>query len=128
MTSPDSVQPLPAGLAVGLGLRPDLLPDHILAALAEALPGARITCLATIDRRAEEPGLRRAAAILEVPLHSFTAGQLARVRVPNPSDRVAAALGIPGVAEAAALLAGTGALIVPRRVISGVVIAATAVA
>lgn len=113
-------------LAVGLGLRPDLPADRILAALAQALPGLRIACLATLDRRAGEPGAQRAAVLLGVPLHGFAADRLAQMPVPNPSDRVVAALGIPGVAEAAALLAGTGPLIVPRRVVGGVVIAAAA--
>ncbi|MEU4314995.1 cobalamin biosynthesis protein [Nocardia sp. NPDC024068] len=118
--------PDPGALAVGLGLRPDLSAERILAALVEALPGQRIACLATLDRRAGEPGVRDAAAALGVPLHGYAAEQLAGVPVPNPSERVAAALGIPGVAEAAALLAGTGPLLVPRQVAGGVVIAATA--
>ncbi|NKY59623.1 cobalamin biosynthesis protein [Nocardia flavorosea] len=113
-------------MAVGLGARPGRSADHILAALRTAIPGARIACLATIDRRAGEPGVRWAAEILGVPLHGFTAAQLADVPVPNSSDRVVAAFGIPGVAEAAALLAGAGSLLVPRRVVSGVVIAAAA--
>lgn len=113
-------------LAVGLGLRPGKSADHILAALVTALPGARIACLASIDRRAAEPGLRSAAEILGVPLHGYTTAQLADVPVPNPSERVVQAFGVPGVAEAAALLSGTGPLLVPRRVVSGVVIAAAA--
>ncbi|MGW5383033.1 cobalamin biosynthesis protein [Nocardia sp. NPDC003963] len=113
-------------LAVGLGLRPDLSTERILAALAEALPGQRIASLATLDRRAAEPGPRGAAAVLGVPLHSYSAEQMARVPVPNPSARVAAALGIPGVAEAAALLSGTGPLLVPRQVAGAVVVAAAA--
>lgn len=125
MISPGTAAPAPR-LAVGLGLRPDRPAEHILAALSTALPGACIACLTTIDRRAAEPGLRRAAEILAVPLHGFTAAQLATVQVPNPSGRVTAALGIPGVAEAAALLAGAGPVLIPRRVVSGVVIAATA--
>lgn len=124
VNSPASARP--AGLAVGLGLRPDHPADRILAALHEALPGVRITCLATIDRRAEEPGVRRAAAILGVPLHGFPVARLANIEIPNPSVRVVQALGVPGVAEAAALLAGTGVLVVPRRVVAGVVIAAAA--
>ncbi|MET8800505.1 cobalamin biosynthesis protein [Nocardia sp. NPDC004568] len=113
-----------AELAVGLGLRPDLPAERILAALAEAFPGRRITCLATLERRAGEPGPRGAAATLGVPLYGYSAEQLARVPVPNPSGRVVAALGIPGVAEAAALLAGAGPLLVPRQVVRGVVVAA----
>ncbi|NUP28628.1 MAG: cobalamin biosynthesis protein [Nocardia sp.] len=113
-------------LAVGLGLRPDLPVERILAALAQALPGRRIACLATLDRRAGEPGPLGAAAVLGVPLHGYRAERLARVPVPNPSERVRAALGVPGVAEAAALLAGTGPLLIPRQVVGGVVVAAAA--
>ncbi|WP_280398212.1 cobalamin biosynthesis protein [Nocardia carnea] len=126
MSSPETTGPVLPSLAVGLGLRPGWPAGDILAALATGLPRARIACLATVDRRAEEPGLRRASEILGVPLYGFAADRLASVRVPNPSDRVVAALGIPGVAEAAALLAGAGPLLVPRRVVSGVVIAAAA--
>jgi cobalt-precorrin 5A hydrolase len=118
--------PYRAELAVGLGLRPDPSAERILAVLAEAFPGQRIGCLATLDRRAGEPGPREAAAVLGVPLFGYSAERLARVPVPNPSERVAAALGIPGVAEAAALLAGAGPLLVPRQVVEGVVVAATA--
>ncbi|WP_229718583.1 cobalamin biosynthesis protein [Nocardia jinanensis] len=113
-------------LAVGLGLRPGMSADRILAALTESLPGQRIGCLATLDRRAGEPGLLDAAAALGVPLHSYSAERIAQVPVPNRSERVVAALGIPGVAEAAALLAGTGPLLVPRQVVGGIVVAATA--
>ncbi|MEU1525725.1 cobalamin biosynthesis protein [Nocardia rhamnosiphila] len=118
--------PYPGELAVGLGLRPDPSAERILAVLAEAFPGQPIACLAALDSRAGEPGLREAAAVLGVPLYGYSVERLARVPVPNPSERVAAALGIPGVAEAAALLAGTGPLLVPRQVVGGVVVAATA--
>lgn len=118
--------PRPGPLAVGLGLRPDLSADRVLAALAQALPGQRIACLATLDRRAGEPGLLAAAAELDVPLLGYSAERMAKVPVPSPSQRVVAALGIPGVAEAAALLAGTGPLLVPRQVVGGVVVAAAA--
>lgn len=125
MTSPDPAAAAPR-LAVGLGLRPGGCADHILAALDTVLPSARIACLATIDRRAGEPGLRAAAERLGVSLIGFTTDQLANVQVPNPSGKAMEVFGIPGVAEAAALLAGSGPLLVPRRVVSGVVIAAAA--
>ncbi|MEV3962327.1 cobalamin biosynthesis protein [Nocardia sp. NPDC050193] len=119
-------EPYRGEIAVGLGLRPDLSAERILAALAQAFPGQRIACLATLDRRAGEPGPRDAAAVLGVPLYGYSVERLGRMPVPNPSERVAAALGIPGVAEAAALLAGTGPVLVPRQVVGGVVVAATA--
>ncbi|ONM46180.1 cobalamin biosynthesis protein [Nocardia donostiensis] len=116
----------PTELAVGLGLRPDTDSARILAALREALGDHRIVCLATIDRRAVEPGLRAAATALNVPLRAYPASDLARVDVQSPSPRTATALGTPSVAEAAALLAGRGPLLFPKRTVGGIVIAATA--
>lgn len=119
--------PIPNGLAVGLGLRPDTASVRILAALAEVLPRRCITCLATIDRRAGEAGPRAAAAALGVPVRFYSAEALAGVSVPNPSSRTAAALGTPSVAEAAALLAGRGDLLLPRCTVDGIVIAAATI-
>ncbi|TLF79353.1 cobalamin biosynthesis protein [Nocardia cyriacigeorgica] len=119
----------PAGrleLAVGLGLRPGTTAERIIAAVRTVLGAHPIACLATVDRRAAEPGLRAAAAEFGVPLYSFTPAELAAVQVPNPSAHAMDALGIPGVAEAAALLAGTGGLVFSRRIVAGVVIAAAA--
>ncbi len=112
---------------MGLGLRPNTAPERILAALAEVLPRRAITCLATIDRRAGEAGPHAAAAALGVPVRFYSVEALAGVVVPNPSSRTAAALGTPSVAEAAALLAGRGDLLLPRCTVDGIVIAAAAV-
>ncbi len=109
---------------VGLGLRPGTSNERILAALREVLGDRPIACLATIDRRAEELGLRGAAARLGVSVRSFTAAELGQVDVPNPSARTADALGTASVAEAAALLAADGSLVVPKRTVDGIVIAA----
>ncbi|WP_330229472.1 cobalamin biosynthesis protein [Nocardia sp. NBC_00508] len=113
-------------LAVGLGVRPGTDADRIRAALREVLGDNVIACLATIDRRAAEPGLHAAAQALGVPVRSYTAAELAGVRVPNPSARTASALGTASVAEASALLAGRGPLLIAKTTINGVVIAATA--
>lgn len=83
-----------------------------------------IACIATIDRRAEELGLRVVATQLGVPVRAYTAAELARVAVPNPSTRTAAALGTTSVAEAAALLAADGPLVIPKRTVDGIVLAA----
>lgn len=114
-------------MAVGLGLRPNTAPERILAALAEVLPRRRIACLATIDRRAGESGPHAAAAALGIPVRFYSADALAGVAVPNPSPRTAAALGTPSVAEAAALLAGGGVLLLSRCTVDGIVIAAALV-
>lgn len=70
--------------------------------------------LATVDAKAQEPGIVAAAERLGVPLVSYSAEELAAVEVPNPSDAPLAAVGTPSVAEAAALIGG-GELLVPKR-------------
>jgi cobalamin biosynthesis protein CbiG len=85
-------------------------------------PGAAPVALATLDARATEPGLREAAARRGWPLAGHPATALAAVGVRAPSTRVAAAVGTPSVAEAAALLGG-GTLVVPRTVHGRVTVA-----
>jgi histidinol-phosphate aminotransferase len=97
--------------------------DEVLAAVDAVLPaGAAPVVLATLDARAAEPGLREAAARRGWPLTGHPAAALAAVPVPGPSARVAAAVGTPSVAEAAALLGG-GRLVVGRTVHGRVTVA-----
>ncbi|WP_155981770.1 cobalamin biosynthesis protein [Nocardia sp. BMG111209] len=112
-------------LSVGVGLRPGADGPSILAALRECLGDSEIGCLATIDRRGSEPGLIAVAEELRVPIVVFPAAELAKVPVPASSSRVAEAVGTASVAEAAALLAAAdGTLIVPKRVVGDVTVAA----
>lgn len=60
--------------------------------------------VATVDAKADEPGIVGAAARLGVPVRTYPAAALATVRVPNPSDAADGAVGTPSVAEAAALI------------------------
>ncbi|MGK8491210.1 cobalamin biosynthesis protein [Nocardia asiatica] len=114
-----------AEVAVGIGLRPGASADLIRGALREAVGDHRIVCLATITQRCAEPGLRAVAADLEVQLRSYSAAELAAVTVPNPGSSARWAVGTPSVAEAAALLAAEGGpLVLPKRVVHGVVLAA----
>ena len=71
--------------------------------------------LATVDRRADEPGIVAAARHHGWPLVTHPAPALREVAVPTPSAVVAAHVGTPSVAEAAALLSAGGALVVPKR-------------
>jgi cobalamin biosynthesis protein CbiG len=92
-------------LVVGLGCRPGVLAADVRATVRavldrHALDPAAVRAYATLVARAGEPGLR---AVTGPELLAYPAEVLALVRVPNPSERVAAAVGIPGVAEAAAL-------------------------
>ncbi|WP_025857252.1 cobalamin biosynthesis protein [Pseudomonas sp. CHM02] len=64
-----------------------------------------ITALASIDRKQNEPGLRALAERLDLPLHCFSAEQLApfEQRLSHKSDIVFAHTGCYGIAESAAL-------------------------
>jgi cobalt-precorrin 5A hydrolase/precorrin-3B C17-methyltransferase len=96
---------------------------EVLALVEDTLRGAGLSAaclaeLATVDAKAEEPGLVEAAERLGVPLVTYSAAELAEVEVPNPSEAPLAALGTPSVAEAAALRRG-GELLVPKRKSAG---------
>ena len=64
-----------------------------------------LSALASIDVKADEPGLLEAARERGLELRLFPAADLAEVPVPTPSAVVREAVGTPSVAEAAALLA-----------------------
>lgn len=107
----------PPSLVVGVGTSsaapPADVADLVASTLtAHGLAAASVAEVATIDRRATEP----AVVALGRPLRCFTSEELAAVEVPTPSDVVAAAVGTPSVAEAAALLAaGPGAELVVAK-------------
>jgi cobalamin biosynthesis protein CbiG len=108
---------------VGIGARSGVGADEVLAAIDAVLPpGTTGVRLATLDVRAAEAGLLAAAATRGWPLTGHPAAELARVPVPSPSADVAARVGTPSVAEAAALLGG-GTLLVPRTVHGRVTVA-----
>ncbi|MFJ4949085.1 precorrin-3B C(17)-methyltransferase [Streptomyces sp. NPDC088760] len=109
----------PPSLVVGVGASKGAPAEEILALVEEALREAGLSPrsvgeLATVDAKAEEPGVVAAAERLGVPLVTYSAEELAGVAVPNPSAAPLAAVGTPSVAEAAALVRG-GELLVPKR-------------
>jgi cobalamin biosynthesis protein CbiG len=111
----------PPSLVVGVGCSSGASASDILQAVERALQQGQLAksslaVMATIDRRAEEPGLREAAEALEVPLKAYPAEVLAEVAgLPTPSEVVRASVGTPGVCEPAALLAsGASTLLVPK--------------
>ncbi|MFI7189415.1 cobalamin biosynthesis protein [Nocardia nova] len=125
---PGEEAPMSEAVVVGLGARPDPEAEAIVAAVREVVGNSAIRCLATIDRRAEEPGTVAAAAAFGVPVIGFGADELARVDVPHPGHRAAVAIGTPSVAEAAALLAWRhwgqrGRLLVPKTVVGTITVA-----
>jgi cobalamin biosynthesis protein CbiG len=121
MLMPAQVVYRPPTLVAGVGCSRGAACADILSAIELALEHGglaknSLACLATIDRRAREPGLLAAAEALEVPVRAFCAEALAEVGpLPTPSEAVRAAVGTPGVCEPAALLAsGATSLLVPK--------------
>ncbi len=100
-------------------------PATVLAALLEAtllahgLARSDLAGVASIDLKADEPGLRQLATELGVPLVFFSAAQLApfEAQLTHRSSLAFARTGCHGVAESAALaLAGVDSrLRVPRQ-------------
>ena len=107
-------------LVAGIGGERGVAADEVIA-LIEATLASRnlapqsLAALATIDIKSDEAAFHAAAMYFGVPLRLFTAAELAveRDRLANPSALVEAETGTPGVAEAAALKAGT--LLIPKR-------------
>jgi precorrin-6Y C5,15-methyltransferase (decarboxylating) len=123
---------------VGIGARPGTPVDELDALLRETLPApaelAAVVAVSTVDERAELAGAL--AARHGWTVSTFPAVKLAGVPVATPSARVAAAVGTPSVAEAAALLGavradagrGPAVLVLAKRVSSGATMAVAAVA
>lgn len=111
----------PASLVVGVGASRGAGVDEVYGLVRDVLRDAGLSPLsvgelATVDAKADEPGIVGAAGRLGVPLRTYPADVLAAITVPNPSDAPLAAVGTPSVAEAAALAAGRGGeLLVPKR-------------
>ncbi|MFF3398581.1 precorrin-3B C(17)-methyltransferase [Streptomyces sp. NPDC002659] len=109
----------PPSLVVGVGASKGAPLDEVLGLVEETLRDAglsasSVAALATVDAKAQEPGIVGAAERLGVPLVTYAPEKLASITVPNPSGAPLAAVGTPSVAEAAALAEG-GELLVPKR-------------
>ncbi|MGI5140959.1 MULTISPECIES: precorrin-3B C(17)-methyltransferase [unclassified Streptomyces] len=109
----------PPTLVVGVGASKGAPAAEVLALIEGTLLDAGLCAkslaeLATVDAKADEPGIIEAAERLGVPVVTYSAEELAKVDVPNPSAAPLAAVGTPSVAEAAALVRG-GELLVPKR-------------
>jgi cobalt-precorrin 5A hydrolase/precorrin-3B C17-methyltransferase len=119
-SSGPSVVYRPPSLVAGVGCSRGASTGEILglldSALAEAgLSRMSVAALASIDVKSDEAGLLEAAGTLGVPLHFYSAEELAVVEVPNPSPVVAGAVGTPSVGEAAVLASGAELLLEKRK-------------
>ncbi len=111
---------VPRVMTLGVGLahqaRPtDEIHQQIMNHIADQgiLPES-IREYCTIDVKADEPYIQRQLYYGNA-VRFFTADELAKVEVPNPSDTVAKHVGTPSVCEAAAVLGSNhGKLIIPK--------------
>jgi cobalt-precorrin 5A hydrolase len=123
----------PPCLAVGVGCRRGISGPEIASAVRETLAenglaAKSLLSLGSVTVKAGEPGLMEAAGLLGAAIFFFEPGELAEIRVPNPSGRVRDEVGTPSVCEAAAmLLAETDALLVEKTARGGVTVAAALV-
>ena len=83
--------------------------------LKENISWKQIHTIASCDLKSDEEALLQLAKIHNTPLQFYTAEQLNRITVPSPSLKVSQKIGSSSVSEAAALLASSGRLILPKQ-------------
>jgi cobalt-precorrin 5A hydrolase len=113
----------PRSLVVGIGCDRDTPADLIERGLSavfnrHALSLASINAIASIDKKADEPGLLALCQSRHLPFRVFPAAALAAVEgIESPSTIVEKHVGTRGVSEPAALLgAGAHTLLVPKQI------------
>jgi cobalt-precorrin 5A hydrolase/precorrin-3B C17-methyltransferase len=110
----------PPSLVVGMGASRGVSLDEARRLLDEALQDAglaigSVAAIATAQIKGGEQALIELAHQLGVPLVTHSAAALGQVTVPNPSEVVRAAVGVPSVSEAAALLGARECLDGPEQ-------------
>jgi cobalt-precorrin 5A hydrolase len=120
----------PASLVAGIGCNRNTPMDEIKGLLDEVLKNHRLAVsslsrIATVDLKADEPGLLELAKTLNVSIDFFSREKLGRVQdIQTPSTRVENHIGVKSVCEAAAILASRmGSLIVPKHKTPNVTVA-----
>jgi cobalt-precorrin 5A hydrolase len=120
----------PASLVAGIGCNRNTPMDEIKRLLDEVLKnhrlaGSSLNRIATVDLKADEPGLLELAKTLSVPIDFFSREKLGQVKtIQTPSTRVENHIGVKSVCEAAAILASQmGPLIVPKQKTPNVTVA-----
>jgi cobalamin biosynthesis protein CbiG len=108
-------------LWLGVGLQAAVSAEDLAGAIADVLTQAQldetqIVGLATIDRKANHPAIQTAIAQHHWQFRTFEPAALAAVTVPGPSMVVQDKVETASVAEAAAIAASGGVLIVPKQI------------
>ena len=116
-------------IIVGIGCRRGIGPDEVKRAVRRALRENDISMedirvAATVDLKKDEKGLIKACSGLDLPLVFIPKESIMNFKAPSPSEVVRRNIGLDGVCEPAALLAGRRTrLISGKRASGGVAIA-----
>ena len=120
----------PATLVAGIGCNRNTPMEEINTLLTQTfknfqLAETSLKCIATIELKADEPGLIDLAKALGVSIDFFSRNELNQVEdIQSPSAMVEKHVGVKSVCEAAAILASQmGALIVPKQTSPNVTVA-----
>ncbi len=108
----------PKTLIIGVGCERYIPSDELIDLVTNSLKENNlspfsIAAITSIDLKADEKAVNDLAEHFDVPLRLFSAQELAKENVPNPSKIVKAEIGTSSVAEACAIKAGS--LIVEKR-------------
>ncbi|WP_456433237.1 cobalt-precorrin 5A hydrolase [Thermosulfuriphilus sp.] len=124
-----SLRLYPKVLGIGIGLNRGTGGEEIVSAIVSVFEEAGLSLasaalLASAWVKRDEPGLKEAAQVLDLPLSFFDKKDLSSVAVKNPSAVVMATIGVAAVAEPCALLAtGARELLVPKVKVGNVTVA-----
>ncbi|MCB6367017.1 cobalt-precorrin 5A hydrolase [Intestinibacillus massiliensis] len=123
---------VPRAVWAGIGCRKGVASGTLEQVLLEVLerehvPLSALCGLATIDIKAEEPGLRALAAKYRLPIRVFSAGELQSAEGTfTPSAFVRQTVGVDNVCERAAVCASEGTLLCSKAAANGVTVALAA--
>ena len=114
-----------AAFVLGIGCKKDTPASTLCAALRDllqrhGLAPQQIASIATCDLKADEPAILALAEEHGLPLSVFERDRIAAIDTPTPSSTVQEKIGIPSVAEAAAILASGGHVAVPKTKYEGI--------
>lgn len=125
-TTTEAVKDIIVGVGCRRGAESDAIAGAIEAALAQLnLPLSRVRLLASAEVKRDEVGLLAAGEKLNLPLRFLSMEQLRHCAFAvTPSEFVEASVGVPAVAEPAALLAGRRTtLLLPKTIFNHITVA-----
>ncbi len=126
---PKTLHLVPRKYAAGIGCRRGKSKEELETFLLEQLSdhgvsASEIRCIASIDLKADEPGLLALCGQYRVPLQTYSADQLSAVEGEfTSSEFVKAHTGVDSVCERAAVLASQGPLIIKKTAANGMTFA-----